>query len=485
MRFIKDGRLTASLGLLPVFVSAQVAPDGRTPISSSEASSVAVPAESPAVPQAVPPYVPPNASEGADGFLSRLRAEDILKYDWGKLQVKPHFATLALFTDNFQYRESKYAESEEIVSINPGFQIQYGSEDYNHVVFDYTHDEILYLSHSNFDTQQNHLKLSDKIAYNRWTLTGSDQIDFLSSFIGIGNTKRTVLINRRPWIDDYTLVLDASTRLRPFFEAFHSGIEYDPNSGFYSDQLLRGKLGTSYVLTSRVNLSTDAYYGQEVPSATSPLQPPTFYNTIVGAGFGANGEFTTRLRGSVHFGYELRSVPHNPLLHDRGSPTVELDLTYTPTYYSQVGLTVSRNTTVSANTPTTAVANRINLSATQYLSADLKWALQLTVGGSLTDYTDTLLGNVPVPFPVHTPSGDGIVTLYSPVHTGRSDQNYNIGLNLNYTPNRWLRTTIGIALDDYAVSYSDRLYTLFNAATTTGLKPYQAKSVFVQVSIGF
>ncbi len=486
-RFRNVGLVAAGVGLLPIFAIAQdatvpLAPAASTALSSGVTSSgVTSPYPSP---NDTPP-APQNLPGGSDGFLSRLRAEDVLKYDWGKLQIKPHFSSTIFVTDNFQYRESKYAASDEIVSISPGFQVLYGSQDYNHVLFDYSHDQVLYLSHANFDTSQDHLKLSDQITYNRWALTGTDQIDFLSSFVGVANLQRTILINRQQWVDDYRLVLDASTRFRPYVEAYHSELKYDPNSGFYSDQLLRGKLGTSYTLTSRVNLFYDLYYGQESPSKTASFQAPVFYNTILGTSVGATGEFTTRLNGTIRFGYENRSVPNNPLVHDRGSPTVELDLTYVPSYYNQVVLSVARYTFVSTTSPTTSVGNRLNLTGTQYLTSDLKWAVQLTAGATLTDYTDTVVGPLLVPFPIHTPSGDGTVSLFSIAHTGRNDQVYDLGLNLNYAPNRWLKVTVGIAFEDYSLSYRDRVYTLFNDSQTVGLKPYQAKSVLMQFSIGF
>ena len=487
----KVGIVAASVGLLPAIALGQDATgtQGVTVAQAAQATAAAetLPSIATLPSQSNAPSVPaaPTVPYIGDSWWNQVRAEDILKYDWGKLRVKPHLSSVVFVTDNFQYRESKYAEADEIVSISPGFQFLFGAQDYNNIFFDYTHDQILYLSHSNFDTQQDHLKLSNRITYNRWTLSGSDQIDFLSSFIGAANVNRTILINRRQWTDDYRLVLDASTRLRPYVEAYHYGLQYDPNSGFYSDQLLRGKVGTSYVLTSRVNLFYDVYYGQENLAKTALNQAPVYYNTIIGNSVGATGEFTTRLKGNIRFGYENRSVPNNHALPDRGSPTVQLDLTYLPSYYSEVELSVARNTGVSTTSPTTTVVNRLTLTGTQALSSDLKWAVQLTAGAALTDLTDTLYGPFLVPFPIHTPSGDGTVSVLSLVRSGRNDQVFNLGINLNYSPSRWLKMTVGFAYEDYSLSYHDHLLTLYNNSQVIGLKPYQVKSVLMQCSIGF
>ncbi len=416
---------------------------------------------------------------------SDWHAEDLLKYDWGRWQLKPRFSMVSIYTDNFQYRPSSLAESDDLLFFSPGFDLQYGRTDYNHATFGYTHDQVVYVSHSNFNTSQDHLNLGLNLTYNRWNLTGTDQLDFLSSFIGIANTQRTILIARQPWRDGYTLTFDATERLRPYVVAYHNAIEYDATSGFYNTELFKGSVGTSYILTSRVKLFGDFYYGQESPSKTSDLQPTVYYNAFYGGGFGATGQFTTRLSGTVRFGYELRSVPNNPAIKDTGSPVIALDLTYLPTQYSQIMLTGSRSTSVSATTPTTSVENKVKLSAIQYISTDLKWSVQFDASASLIDLTDRTITGVLVPFPRETPSGPGTVSIFSSVRTGRNDKDYSLGLSLNYTPNRWLRASLGFNHEEYSFKYHDQAYSYFAGSNLNGLQPYQVNTVVLQVSIGF
>lgn len=431
----------------------------------------------------------PNASavvsHPQDSFWSNWHAEDFLKFDWGKWQVKPKFSAVSIYTDNFQYRASSLAESDNLLIFSPGFEVQYGSSEYNHATFGYSHDQVVYVSHSNYNTSQDHLNLGINFTHNRWNLTGSDQIDFLSSFIGVANTQRTILINRQPWRDAYTLTFDATERLRPYIVGYHNAIEYDSNSGYYNTEQLRGSAGTSYILTSRVKLFGDLYYGQESPSKTSQFQAPVYYNFFYGGAFGATGQFTTRLSGTVRFGYELRSVPNNPDIKDTGSPVVALDLTYLPTQYSQVLLTASRLTSVSATTPTTSVENKLKLSAIQYISTDLKWSLQFDASGSLIDLTDRTVTGLLIPFPIQTPSGPGTVSIFSSARTGRNDKDYSLGLSLNYIPNRWLRASLGFTHEEYSFTYHDRHFAYYAGNNLNGLQPYQVNLVTLQVSIGF
>ena len=431
------------------------------------------------------PNTPTAVTNADESFWSGWHAGDYLKFDLGKWQVKPKFSMASIYTDNFQYRSSSLAESDNLLFFSPGFDVQYGSTEYNHVTFGYTHDQVIYVSHSDFNTSQDHLNLGVNLTHNRWNLTGTDQIDFLSSFIGIANAQRTILINRQPWKDAYTLTFDATERLRPYVVAYHNAIEYDSTSGFYNTELFKGYVGTSYILTSRVKLFGDIYYGQESPSKTSESQPPVYYSAFYGGAFGATGQFTTRLSGTVRFGYELRSVPNNPAVKDTGSPVVALDLTYLPTQYSQILLTGSRSTSVSATTPTTSVESKVKLSAIQYISTDLKWALQFDASASLIDLTDRTVKGLLIPFPIQTPSGPGTVSIFSSARTGRSDKDYSLGLSLNYMPNRWLRASLGFNHEEYTFTYNDRKYAYYVGNNLNGLQPYQVNSVTLQVSIGF
>ena len=477
--------VAVGLGFLPWALQADDAPTPVTPGGASNSRAAASPEVVASNADGAAPNAPAADSTGHDSFWSGRHAEDFLKFDWGKWQLKPKFSAVSLYTDNFQYRPSSLAESDNLLQFSPGFDIQYGSSDYNHATFGYTHDQVVYVNHSNYNTSQDHLNFGLDLTYNRWNLRGTDQLDFLSSFIGVANTRRTVLINRKPWKDVYTLTFDATERLRPYVVAYHNSIEYDPSSGYYNTELYRGSLGSSYILTSRVKLFGDLYYGQEAPSKTSEFQPPVYYNVFYGGGFGATGQFTTRLSGTVRFGYELRSVPNNPAIKDTGSPVVALDLTYRPTQYSQILLTGTRSTSVSATTPTTSVESKVRLSVIQYVTSDLKWSLQFDASVSLIDLTDRTITGLLIPFPIVTPSGPGTISIFSSALTGRSDKNYSLGLSVNYTPNRWLRASLGFTHEEYTFSYHDQKYAYFAGSNLNGLQPYQVNSVALQVSIGF
>lgn len=420
-----------------------------------------------------------------DSFWSNIQAEDILKYNWGKVQVKPHLTLLSYFTDNFQFRDSALAESDTIFYLSPGVQFLYGNQEFNHLSLDLTHDEVFYINHSNFSTSQDHLRFDGVFSYNRWQLIGSDQYEMLSSFIGIANSQRTILINRQPWTDFYQLTLDATTRLKPYIRGYHSETEYDPGSSFYNSQTLRGTAGTSYILTSRVDLFTEVYYGQDSPSRNSEVQAAPYYNLFMGGVFGARGQFTTRIQGSVRFGYENRSVPNNPVVSDRGSPVVTVDLTYTPTEYCQIKLSASESTGASPTTPSTTVENKVKLSVAQFLTSSLRWSIQLDASATISDISGTIVQDLPVPYPIQTPSGSGIVTLFSDGNSARSDQNFSLGLSLNYIPNRWLKCSVGYGFEEYTPKYSNRAFRLYNDSLLNGLHPYQVNSLTLQMTIGF
>jgi hypothetical protein len=421
--------------------------------------------------------------------LSQLRAEEILKPTWGSLIVKPQLDVIGQYTDNLNFQSKGLEQSDVMFITSPGLNVQYGRTDWNHITFGYKYDDVRYVDHSRFDTSQNHINFGLDYQLPKFHLTGEDRADFLSNFIGIGNTQRNFQIKRQTWSDNYTLAYDATDKLKPYLALFHYDSDYDKSLNFFGASSVRATLGTSYQYRERLSFFVEGHYGQ------TGVRPPSgstgFFNTphseFFGGTVGARGDFTSKLVGTARLGFEERNFPSNPNAAQANSPTAGLDLVYTPTLNSQIKLTYERRTDVSATGgDQSQIYNNLALTGLQALSEDQRWVAQVNAGLDFADYSSTP-GLVNIPYLVNTPSGAIVLPTLVNVETGRSDFAYRGGFAINYSARSWLRLTLAYNYERYQASFSDANYGYYNKSqlVPNGFKGYSANVISLQAHIGF
>ncbi|HTH45934.1 MAG TPA: outer membrane beta-barrel protein [Candidatus Limnocylindria bacterium] len=479
--------------------------------------------------------------------VAALEADDVLNYSWGRLTLKPQLDLTSVFTDNVFYgnnsilvpspnsfttqmatnvRNLEFSstgvltngtpsgpishatnivarpeEQDVLMFISPGARFSYGYTDANHISLEYSFDKIFYLEHPGYDTDQQNILFKTSLAHAHWKLDGTDQIQFLSSFIGGGFFATTgEQINRRVWNDIYRFDYDISTKTYTYLSGVHYNQEYDKGLNVYNTDTMSAALGGGYRLSDLISVFVEGHYGQSAlaPNLASQAKGP--HSEFYGGYVGVKGDFTARLTGMVKAGYETRVFPDSPGASSTGasSPAVEVSLTYAPTLKSQITINYSRKTEISeqfGNQSTTV--DLIGLSALQSIGTSGKWFVQLTGSYSVVDSSDLngtfFYRSINTTGALITPTKagtypDGSILLIdgseAPASTtgnlGRTDVQLSIGPTLVYQPRPWLQASLGYQFQHYSPSFRDALY-----ASTHPLIPYDANEFTLRVAIGF
>ncbi len=480
--------------------------------------------------------------------VAALDAEDVLNYRWGKLTVKPQLDITSVFTDNVFYGNnsilaalpaspteylstnavavsiggtnnfilrgpgpdsgtlvtnglpviSRSAEHDVLMTISPGARFAYGYSDANHFSLEYTFDKIFYTEHPQYNTDQQSFLFDTSLAASHWKLKGSDQMRFLSSFLGGGYFSTAAQqVNRREWVDDYRFDYEISPKTYAYVEGNHYNQDYDKGLNIYDADTLRGSLGGGYNLSDLVSVFLEGYYGQTAVAPNIDTQPKGPHSTVIGGFVGLKGDFTARITGSVKVGYETRMFPESAGggSSSASSPAVEVKLTYAPSLKTQLSLSYSRRTDVSQQFVRQALTyDNIGLTALQTIGTSGRWFVQFAA-----NYTSTETGDLQSQFFVRDLNASGVpnnfvevpdyatgnvylVEQYKAVtgNIGRTDTQITIGPTLVYQPRPWLQASLGYQFTHFSSSYRDAQY-----ASTHPLIPYDANEVTLRVSIGF
>jgi Putative beta-barrel porin 2 len=439
-----------------------VAADSASPAEALAPAPVAADAST-AAGDSAPLKPAPEASEAS--WWSKITPQKALNIEYGKFLIKPHFSTALTFTDNYNYASSGREQSEQLLSISPGFKLQYGGTEVNHIYTDYAFDDISYLQHSQFSTTQNHIQFGDDLTYRRFHIGGTDTIDFLSSFIGSGNSLRSILIDRRTWADNYNINYDATDYIQPYLNFNHYNTTYAPGVRLYGSDNLQGSLGSSYQATLNIKVFADVLYGQtSVFSDAAPSLPNNApHSDLLGGHVGAKGSFTRDLTGSLTLGYVERSFA--PEVHAAASttPTVTANLTYTLTDKLAVQATMERHSDVSANFGSqSTIFQTITLTINQYIGNSLKWMVQANSSLTQIGYSHVII---------------------SGFDSARDDTVFDVGASVIYQPQPWITASLGYNFENYQAKFLDAKYAASNAGLT--LLGYRVNQIVLQAKIGF
>lgn len=471
-----------------------------------------------------------------------LDADQVLNFNWGRLTLKPQLDLTGVYTDNVFYGNnsvlvytpltqfatnsftydpitrkitggtpsgrieaprqviSRPVEQEFLQYISPGARLAYGYSDANHLSLEYGFDKIFYLEHPSYDTDQQNILFNADFSAGHWKLKGSDQIQFLSSFIGGGFFDGNQQANRRLWNDNYRFDYEISPKTFAYVSGLHDNQEWDKGLNIYNTDTLRGSLGGGYNLSDLLSVFAEGHYGQSAISPNNVGQPKGPHSEFYGGYVGIKGDFTARITGSVKVGYETRTFPDGSgaSASGTGSPIVEATLTYAPTLRTQLTLTYSRKTDISQQFGQQAVtADTIGLTALQNLGTSGKWFVQVAGNYLISDASD-----LTSTFNVRTPNTTGV--LLDPRYVGvtsdgsaailqdaselgtatgnigRTDTQFSVGPTLVYQPRPWLQASLGYQFQYYSPSFRDALY-----ASTHQLIGYTANEFTLRVSIGF
>ena len=346
-----------------------------------------------------------------------LEPRDLLLYNWGSVSLKPQLSVSETYNDNIFYGDDEIVpkESDFVTIISPGLVLQLGSQDFNYLSFSYFYDQLLYVDHSDLNVGQHRFGISSQIEKRRFTLTGRDNIEFLSTPLGGGIAVRATQVDRWIFNDEYRLAYDFSEKTQPYVEISHSTIDFEEGIALYDSQTLIGTLGFAYQLFSRSALFGEFYFGQTDHEANADALAAYPKATFYGGFLGARGNFTEQLSGTVKAGYEQREYDSGA--SPGGLPVVEVSLTEQFTEKTIATVSYSRRQRESVQVARTAfVSQIISAGLLQHIGNEGRFRANLKASYHMADYE---------PSPAYNPD--------------REDRIFNAGLSLTYDFKLWMR----------------------------------------------
>lgn len=418
------------------------------------------------------------------GRVQAFEADKYLSYNWEKFLVQPQLDLSTQFTDNLLYAprgsefHSKYdipLESDFIQTFSPGVEVQYGRNDENSFKATAFFDELLYTNNSEYNGQQERLALESRMEFGRFTLKGTDSIQWMDQIqSGSSATFYRAPIRYLSWVDDYRLTYDATIKSDLYLGLSHNLMEYLQEVGYYNQGTVTGTLGATYKPSETLGVFVEAQGGHTSIDPAAPFMAPVTPSNIYGGFIGARGVFTPRIDGSVGVGYLIRDFPATVKTTDQSSPAVNLGLNYTQSVRRFFNLSYTRGLYVSSTIPDQSyLSDAVQLSMTQTIgrqgsssrpsAASGRWLTRISAGMNFGNYGDryTYIGDVPV-------------------NQAQQNQYLTGTASLVYQPNGWLTTTLSYQYMNYRVSFTDPL-----AGANYGANDYHVSWVTLQISIGY
>ncbi len=374
--------------------------------------------------------------------------------------VSPTPGASTIGTNNFRLRP---VESEELFIVSPGFRLQYGSLGLNTLTLDYNYDHISYVNNPEYNTAQHRAEFAAKLNLGRFSITGTDSLQLLSSFLNGNNSGGSSnQVDRMVWNNTYRLLYDATAKTDIYLNAFHYRYDYDQGVAIYDSETVKGTVGASYAWTERLRVFAEVEYGQSFVTPNLASQPLAPSSTIYGGFIGVRGNFTPRIQGSLQVGYQSRVFPGTFAPGEEpasvASPAVTADISYALSAKTLLKLSYGRSTDVSPQfAKQSYIYDRIQLGASQFIGSSGKWMVTATAGVNSGSFGDTPGTNF-----------------------ARSDSILEGGLRLTYQPRPWLAAVLAYEYENYSSKFKDP-----RVARFTSLVDYQVNNITFSLKIGY
>jgi hypothetical protein len=379
--------------------------------------------------------------------VQAIAPEDVLVFSKGPVTLRPQLDLTEQYNDNIFFRNTD-READFLSIISPGLEFEVGRDE-NFMRLDYSWDNFFYADNDELNADQHRLRFQNSLVLDDFSVTGRDNIEFLSSVLSGGSTVRNTVVDRAIYRDEYTLKYDLGERTAVYFEGLHHTTDFDHPALFDSNTLM-GSLGFTWKAFSKTSLFSEVYYGQTARNVNGPgVKPPWSWN--LGGFIGARGDFTEKLTGTAKAGYETREFADG--VGGASSPVVSIGLTEAFTEKSTLRLTYTRQTYVSTEfLRSQFTADVVDLAFTQWIGNDGRF--KGTVGGYYN--RDTYDGAQPA--------------VGGPVE--RADDLWRAYLTLNYDLSRWSSLLLGYEFEKFSSSHP-------------GVIDYHANRVTLTVAFGY
>jgi len=365
-----------------------------------------------------------------------------------------------------------------IGTVSPGIKLQYGADEFNFVDLEYNNDNTRYLDQGIAPAPMHRIRSKLQFEHSRLRLEASQNVAYLSSFLGGGSNLGRRLVDRWNADTNAKLTYDSSAKTDVYTTAQYSFTDYVSAIPLYSPNTWRGGLGASYKPTERLFVFIEGHYAQTALSANTPSLEGAPYSQTYGGFVGVRGKFTERIEGSIRGGYEVREFPNVPGDSSFAIPAADIAVTYMPRDTTLVSLTYSRKSDVASQVARQAVAyDSMRLGVRQTIGASAKWLASLDVGYTLGDFGSLTTPLLTVLEPVA--GSDVRILTRRAVDYKRTETVLTYSAGIAYSPRRWLRASLSYEFEDYSNVYADRGLGDFY------IPSYDAHRVMLALQIGY
>lgn len=386
-----------------------------------------------------------------------VEAGDLLLFTWEPLTIKPQFDLRQVYNDNFA-SSSRNPQKDFITTITPGVDLLFGKRAGNHLLLTYGLSQHVYADRTDLNSVEHALALATTIDRNRWSLTGTDDLRFLTSPIGTydilpdttaGDRPVTGIgqnIERTTMADRYRFTYRFTPEMSMYGEVGHSRQDYQHGAPLFDVTTVSGTGGAAYALSPKMVAFADVYHG--VSSSQRNTPGPDFADlTFVGGALGVRGAFTLKIAGSVRVGYEAREFEDGTGTMNSPVAAVSLDYRYSPK--RNFVLQYIRRQDVSIQFDQQSyTSDHVSLSLQQKIGTGGKWTARL--GGYYTAYDYEA----------------------SALSRDRSYEVVSMNFNVAYQIQVWLSASLGF--DRTSVQ-----------AQSTGVSSYDVNRVTLSLSVGY
>lgn len=414
--------------------------------------------------------------------------ENLLVFRWANLLLKPQLRASATYTDNlFSGNDDVLGPDKKIFrprvddlvwQVSPGLRIQYGQMTGNFLVFDFFHDELMYMDHDYANGGQNELDFRSNLQRGKFTLSGTDGIHFLNSYQGGVQSAGLKPLERTEVVMDHRLTFDVSEKTDVYGLFDYDSYDFAKELALYDQDTWMMSLGSTFKPSRKFGFFAEGKYGQTTVTPNSNL-PPGPRQDIYGGFLGVRGDFTPKLSGTAKFGYEVREFASGgPIENGKSSafaksaPAVSASLVYA--YGPKTGFNLTYIHLTGASFQLAAQGyehDQLNMSVSQALGSGGVWAVSAGGGASLGRFDE-----------VRAIDQSGMVTS---IYPKRTDLFFSPGARLHFKPRSWLTATLS-----YEFDYFDSDGVVIQGSNSAGvphvyLIDYNNHRFTLQVAIGY
>ncbi len=246
-------------------------------------------------------------------------AEKYLVYSVGAVSLRPQLEVGETYDSNVFYSETDEVD-DFILTLRPGFAAVYGQKTDNYVSLRYTLDASFYANRDDLNNLGHLLTHQSRIRLARWTIQGTDNAAITRNLLGGGFSyiqKRVGLVSLTDnWRADYEISPKMILGGKLGFEM----VDYDEGDlgtahiYDYAGYNVGARLG--YLPSQKIVIFPEFTFGQSFLGANNSRAPKAPDVDTFSFAFGAEGEFTPKLTGTISGGYEMRNYSDDSEIPD-------------------------------------------------------------------------------------------------------------------------------------------------------------------------